>query len=70
MKVTKWTQRGKWHLQQKMVVIWEAVCPRCGSIAQHGYDEQEAIAVAQEEGWKDGLCTDCWERERGRLPLG
>ena len=67
MKITKWTHRGNWHLQQKTVVIWEVVCRQCGAIANHGYDEQEAIVVAQEEGWADGLCFECWEKEQERI---
>jgi hypothetical protein len=67
MKITKWTHRGNWNLQQKTIVVWEAVCWRCGAIANHGYDEQEAIIVAQEEGWVDGLCFECWAREQERL---
>jgi hypothetical protein len=63
MKVTKWVHKGNWDLQQRTLVVWEAVCPRCGAIANHGYDEQEAIVVAQEEGWVDGLCFECWERD-------
>jgi hypothetical protein len=66
MKVTKWVHKGNWDLQQKTIVIWEAVCWRCGAIAQHGYTEDEAIAVAQEEGWADGLCFECWSREQER----
>ena len=66
MKVTKWTNKGNWHLQQKTIVIWEAVCWRCGAISQHGYTEDEAIAVAQEEGWSDGLCFECWEKQHQR----
>jgi len=66
MKITKWTRKGNWNLQQKTIVIWEAVCWKCGAIANHGYDEQEAIAVAQEEGFMDGLCFECWVRDRER----
>jgi hypothetical protein len=61
MKITKWTHRGDWNLQQRTLVVWEAVCPRCGAIANHGYDEQEAIAVAQEDGWRNGICPECQE---------
>jgi hypothetical protein len=67
MKVTKWVHKGNWNLQQKTIVIWEAVCWRCGAIANHGYDEQEAIIVAQEEGWVDGLCFECWVRDQERI---
>lgn len=66
MKITKWTHRGNWDLQRRTVTIWEAVCWRCGAIAQHGYTEDEAIAVAQEEGWAAGLCFECWARDRER----
>jgi ribosomal protein L40E len=65
MKITKWTHRGNWNLQQKTIVIWEAVCRRCGAIANHGYDEQEAIAVAEEEGWRKGICPECYAQELG-----
>jgi ribosomal protein L40E len=65
MKITKWTHRGNWNLQQKTIVIWEAVCRRCGAIANHGYDEQEVIAVAEEEGWRKGICPECYAQELG-----
>jgi hypothetical protein len=67
MKITKWVHRGNWDLQQRTVTVWEAVCPRCGAIANYGYTEDEAIAVAQEEGWADGMCFECWARERERI---
>jgi ribosomal protein L40E len=65
MKVTKWVHKGNWGLQQRTLVVWEAVCPRCGAIAQHGYTEDEAIAVAEEEGWRKGICPECYAQELG-----
>jgi hypothetical protein len=67
MKIAQWKHVGNWDLQQKTVTIWEVVCWRCGAVAGHGYTEQEAIAVAQQEGWVDGLCFECWAREQERL---
>jgi hypothetical protein len=63
MKITQRKRMGNWDLRQKVVTVWEVVCPRCGAIAGHGYTEQEAIEVAKEEGWADGLCFECWERD-------
>jgi len=61
MKITKWTHKGNWSLQKKTITVWEAVCPRCGAIANYGYTEDEAVAVAEEDGWSRGLCPDCQE---------
>jgi hypothetical protein len=66
MKITQWKRKSNWDLQQKTITIWEAVCWRCGAVANHGYTEDEAIAVAQEEGWVDGLCFECWEKQNRR----
>jgi hypothetical protein len=63
----KW---GPWYLRSRTLTVWEAVCPRCGAIADYGYTKWEAVEVAKEQLWADGLCADCWERERGCLPLG
>jgi ribosomal protein S27AE len=65
MKTTKWARKGKWELQQRTFTVWEVVCPRCGAIANHGYDEREAIDVAEEDGWRNGLCPDCYAQELG-----
>jgi len=62
VKITKWARRGNWELRQRTLVVWEVVCPRCRAVARHGYDEQEAIVVAQEDGWLNGVCPECQER--------
>jgi hypothetical protein len=60
----KW---GPWYLRSRTVTLWEVVCPRCGAVANYGYSKLEAIDVAEEDGWIDGLCFECWEREQERV---
>jgi hypothetical protein len=66
MKVTAYKYEGNWGLRRLNLVVWQAVCWQCGAVASHGYTEQEAVAVAQEDGWVDGVCFECWERGRMR----
>jgi hypothetical protein len=66
MKVTAFKHRGNWGLRQRTLVVWEVVCWRCGAVANHGYTEPEAIAVAQEDGWADGMCPECRRQDEER----
>jgi hypothetical protein len=59
----KW---GPWYLRSRTVTLWEVVCPRCGAVANYGYSKLEAIDVAEEDGWIDGLCFECWEKRLER----
>jgi hypothetical protein len=57
--VTQFKRKGNWDLRQRTLVVWEAVCWNCGAVANSGYTQEEAIAVAEEEGWGNGLCYEC-----------
>jgi hypothetical protein len=70
MQVTQWKRKGKWELRQETITWWRVFSPRCDSRANYGYTEQEAITVAREEGWKDGLCPECWELSTQNSPDG
>jgi len=56
-----------WQVRSRTVVLWEAVCKQCGLVASWAYNKQEAIDVAEEEGWVDGLCYECWAKEQERI---
>jgi hypothetical protein len=51
----------RWNIRTRTVTLWEAVCPQCGAVAGYGYSKQEAVAVAEEDGWVEGLCPTCYE---------
>jgi hypothetical protein len=38
-------------------------------VANYGYSKLEAIDVAEEDGWMDGLCFECWEREQAKWEI-
>jgi hypothetical protein len=53
--------RDSWKFRTITLVV--AVCRRCGKEAVADYTEEAAIKWAEEEGWSDGLCFECWERD-------
>jgi hypothetical protein len=53
---------GKWDVQEEIITVWRVYCRGCGAWRE-GYTREEAIRVAREDGWADGLCPSCWEGE-------